>query len=293
MEKIKLKDYICTPSDSGEAILQIIREMESEIPSVYMKADLMVRTALKIKERRKEPFVILPFCHTVEGEAMGADINYGDYNTGPRCGKYKAYSIDYFKNLKMPSFNEGRIFEVIKAVEILSKMGETVLYELSGPFTILNTLMDASIAFKTQRKNPEGFKTAMNYIEEMLLEFSQRIINSGAKIISYADSAGGLNIIGPSVSKKIAEEFTLPFLGKLIEKTKGKCIIHLCPKTFWLLESLGVATCHIVETNSQTTYGQLIVDSIGKIDFLGDRCLNLMDTKAVPGKVRGLKLNIN
>ncbi len=287
---MKYKDYICTPSDSGEAVLKSLKSLNMNVPDCYMNAEDMAELSLKVKRKQNHPFAILPFCHTVEAESFGGIVNYGDYSSGPRTGGYVFTSVDEVSEQGIPDFNKGKIREVIRAAEILNSRDETVLYELSGPITILNGLMDAGIIFKSQRKNPEGFKKMLGTIEKMLLLFTEKLVNAGVKIISYADSAGGLNILGPRVSEFMAEEFTVPFLMKMQELTRGKCLIHLCPKTFWLLESGGFAEKEEMSFEGDMTYGELMKYSIGRTDFMGDRCLNLAGTPAIMGKVSSLRL---
>lgn len=52
-------------------------------------------------------------------------------------------------------FTKGRIQETLLACKKLREEGEHVVFEVAGPFTILNVLIDARYVFKGMRKKPE------------------------------------------------------------------------------------------------------------------------------------------
>jgi uroporphyrinogen-III decarboxylase len=42
----------------------------------------------KLKDKNRSDFCELPFCHTLEAESMGGEVNYGDETNGPRAKAY-------------------------------------------------------------------------------------------------------------------------------------------------------------------------------------------------------------
>ncbi|SFE58129.1 ASKHA domain-containing protein [Peptostreptococcus sp. D1] len=101
-----------------------------------------------IKEYDDATFCELPFCHTVEAEAMGGIVNYGDEKSGPRAKEYICTKPEEILELKEIDFNSGRIFEVLEACKILGEQGEDVVLEVAGPFTIMNVLIVPVYVFK-------------------------------------------------------------------------------------------------------------------------------------------------
>ena len=98
--------------------------------------------------------------------------------------------------LELPAMNlqEGRIHEVLLACQALREEGEHVVLQVSGPFTILNVLIDAKYVFKAMRKKPELMKEVFWKLGGEILRFMEEAKKYGVDMISYADSSGGLNL---------------------------------------------------------------------------------------------------
>ena len=80
-----IREYKCTYSNSVGISAEVTEGLGLEFPDAYMHSGTMQTLAKAIKKHDDSDFVLLPFCRTVEAEAMGAVLNYGDSNTGPRA----------------------------------------------------------------------------------------------------------------------------------------------------------------------------------------------------------------
>ena len=105
----------------------------------------------------------------------------------------------------------------------------------SSDLTILNVLMDAGLVFRFLRKQPEKMQQIFDKFAEELLRFIKKALEYQVNIISYADSSGGLNILGPKNTQYVMEHFSYPFLKRAQEAVEGKAQIFLCPKTSYAL----------------------------------------------------------
>ena len=74
---------------------------------------------------------------------MGGLVNYGNDKTGPRAKEYICTKPEELLELPAIDFTTGRIHEVLLACKELRKQGQHVVLQVSGPFTILNVLIDA------------------------------------------------------------------------------------------------------------------------------------------------------
>ena len=81
----EIREYKCTYSNSVGISAEVTAGLDLEFPDAYMHSETMQVLARAIKEHDNADFCLLPFCRTVEAEAMGAVLNYGDANTGPRA----------------------------------------------------------------------------------------------------------------------------------------------------------------------------------------------------------------
>ena len=53
---------------------------------IYSDPKKIAELAVIIKKQRGQQFCMLPFCHTLEAEMLGGNINLGDETAGARSG---------------------------------------------------------------------------------------------------------------------------------------------------------------------------------------------------------------
>ena len=87
----------------------------------------MVTLSKMLKEKDKAVICELPFCHTLEAEAMGGIINLGNEIAGPRAGGYVCTDVEEILNLPDMDFTKGRIQETLLACKNFVKK-ENMLY---------------------------------------------------------------------------------------------------------------------------------------------------------------------
>ena len=286
----KILDFNCTYNSVSGIDGQMAERLGLTFPDAYMHEESLVKIALAVKEQGQAPFCILPLCHTVEGAALGADINYGNGEIGPRAGKQICSSAEDFLALPDIDFTKGRIAEVLKACSSLRAQGEHVVLELSGPFTILDTLMDARIVFRTMRKQPELMEKVLEKLRRNILAYFREAANAGVDLISYADSSGGLNILGPKLAEQMAVQFTYPLLKEVTEVLDEKTLVLLCPKTSFALLGTGKGQWQELDLDGPMTYGQACIQSIGKLKFGGQMCIKNTGYILEKAKIKGIEL---
>ena len=208
----QIRDYLCTYDSSADIIPQLIGRLELPVPQVYQNSEYMVRLAKAVKAETGQPFCILPFCHTLEGEALGGFVNYGDAKFGPRAKAFLCKNLTEVLELSAIDVNTGRMSQTLHAAKMLCQEGEEVVFNLSGPFTILNVLMDSAQLFRSFRKEAEKLEAVFQKLEQELLTVIRAAKDCGVTMFSYADSAGSVNLIGPKMAEQVAEMFTYPFL---------------------------------------------------------------------------------
>ena len=83
-----IKDFKCTYDNSVGISEEVTAKLHLTFPDAYLHWDTMALIAEALKETDGAAFCELPFCHTVEAEAMGGIVNYGNEKTGPRAKEY-------------------------------------------------------------------------------------------------------------------------------------------------------------------------------------------------------------
>ncbi|MFR8545799.1 MAG: uroporphyrinogen decarboxylase family protein, partial [[Clostridium] scindens] len=105
----EIKDFQCTYDNSAGINEEVTRELDLKFPDAYMQHETMAALSKALKRHDGASFCELPFCHTVEAEAMGGIINYGNEKTGPRAKEYICTSPEELLELPAMNLQEGRI----------------------------------------------------------------------------------------------------------------------------------------------------------------------------------------
>ena len=79
---------VCSPENQEMISPELIRSLGMPPAEIYASAENIVKLAKAAGEADGRGFVLLPFCHTVEAKALGADIKPADDTAGPRPGAY-------------------------------------------------------------------------------------------------------------------------------------------------------------------------------------------------------------
>lgn len=269
----EIKDFQCTYDNSAGISGEVTKGLGLTFPDAYLHGDTMAALSKALKEHDGAAFCELPFCHTVEAEAMGGIINYGNELAGPRAKEYICTKPEELLELPEIDFTKGRIHEVLLACRALREADEHVVMQVSGPFTILNVLIDAKYVFKGMRKKPDLMKEVFWKLGSEILKFMEEAKKYGADLISYADSSGGLNILGPKMAKQVVEDFTYEFLKKAEALADERTMILLCPKTTFALLGTGKAKFRDLMLSGPMSYGEACIEMTGKVKLAGQMCI--------------------
>ena len=265
-----IRDYKCIYNSGTEDIPQ---DTQLDFPEVHLRAEPMAKLSVEMKQNNNAAACTLPFCHTAEADALGAAINYGDKNNGPRVREYVCSTVDDLLALDKIDYSIGRMKEILSACTILKQSRENVIFQVTGPFTLLGSLIDMTKIFRFLRKEPEKMKAVFDKTADIIIKTMDAAQKAGADIISYADPVAGVNIIGPKLAEQIAEEFTLPMLIKADKILDKNIIIHLCPKTAYSLIDTKLANEDTVICSKTGDYIEKCLEKKGEIRFTGHKCI--------------------
>lgn len=279
--------FKCASGGLEEIPQQVIQRDQFSFPEVHLHAEEMIKLCKIIKDYRNEEFVQLPFCLTIEAEALGAKVNLGDKNIGPRISQYVFNSIDEIDNIQRIDYTKNRIKEVLQAVQLLSSEGEKVILSVQGPYTIAQSLIDPKLLFKASRKDKDKVDKLLTFIEDEVVDYIREGMKRGAKIISYGDSSGTLDILGPKMYKELSGKYNLNVLKRGAEALSD-CIIHICGVTSASLHNSGLIKSISIELDEELTYGEAInrvIDENKDIKVIGHNCIKRFNIKMKTPKV--------
>jgi uroporphyrinogen-III decarboxylase len=272
-----LLKFKCLGENSQPISESIINENGLSYEEIHKDKRAMVIIAEKIKKLSGDCFCKLPFCATIEADALGACIKLGDFNNGPRVDRYVFSSIEELDSIGRIDFKSGRIGTVLDSVEILSNNGEQVILNVEGPFTIIASLIEPVTFYKALRKNKSMALSVLKKIEDNVTEYMFEAIKRGARIISYADPMGTIDILGPYIFKEFSAISTINII-KGSELFLNGSLIHICGKLTSSLETLGLCKIKAIYFKGEMTYGE-VIDKLLKVrndvNLLGNSCIKM------------------
>lgn len=286
----KIIDFNCTYGNSLGIKKEVTEKTNLKFPEAYKSWDSMVILSEELKKHDNATFCELPFCHTVEGEAMGGIINFGDENIGPRVKDYICTTAKEILALPEIDYSKGRMSETLKACKYLREKGENVVLYISGPFTIMNCLIDPRHIFKSFRKDPELMKEVLDKFQNEILHFIEEAQKAGVNMISYADSSGGLNILGPKFAEQVVEMFTYPLFKRIEKMLNDETILLLCPKTTFSLLGTDKAVWKDIKLEAPIKYSDASVKVIGQAKFVGQMCVKNKQFQLENGVIKTISL---
>lgn len=283
-----ITEYKCTYFNSVGVSAEVTEGLGLEFPDAYMHSDSMQILAKAIKKHDDAGYVLFPFCRTVEAEAMGAILNYGDANTGPRAKDPICSTADEVLGLPDIDFSKGRIREVLDACAAMKAEGETVCLEVTGPFTILNALMEPRKVFKAYRKDREKMKDVFVKLGAGLLGYIEEGKKAGVDVFIFSDSAGSLDILGPKFLTDGIEDFYHPFLKKVNRLMDDSCIFLLCPKFAYAMADTGFAEFRDHQLEPDSDFLEDLLAMKGKAKIAGQVCIKNVGVRLKHGRFREL-----
>lgn len=198
-------------------------------PEAHTDAEMMAKLALASYEQGCFENVGVPFCMTVEAEAMGAEVTMGTRNFEPHVTAYAADSVKDWKRLSRADMNQGRAKVVLDAIRILKEknLDVPIIGNLVGPISTASSVVDPVPFYKELRKCRAEAHEFMTFVTEQLIEFANAMIEAGADVIAISDPSGTGEILGP----KFFEEYAVKYLNMLLDGIESKhagTIVHIC-----------------------------------------------------------------
>lgn len=221
---------ICPGGMMNSAIVEIMKKTGDTLPSAHHSGELMTALSEDIHNYTLFENFGVPFCMTVEAEALGSEINYGSLECEPKIQKEAFHSVNEAVFLPIGTMNKShRVAAVVQSIYNLSKRNSDipVIGSLTGPISTAASLVDPMQFLKGLRREGEASHNFIDYICGHLIEYAKLMVDNGATVISIADPTSTGEILGP----KMFEEYAVTYLNKIIDslhEIKVPVILHIC-----------------------------------------------------------------
>lgn len=252
---------------------KILEKLNISYEEANNNAFKMAMLSKFLRGYKNNKYCTLPFCHTVEAEAFGAAVVF-DRRVGNRISEYCISRTSPTGNIKTINLSKGRISEVLNSIKILKDNGENVILYVTGPISVATSVFESQLFYKAIKKERDKINKMLAVIEDSIVEYMFEAIERGVDIISFADPAGTMDIVGPRVYAEITGKSVYNIL-KHIENKLTNTIIHLCGKTSTSLEAVGLLKSERIEVDGGTYFE--MIENVRKetkdIKFIGHWCL--------------------
>jgi [methyl-Co(III) methanol-specific corrinoid protein]:coenzyme M methyltransferase len=254
------------------AIVEVMEKGGRTLPDAHHEGSLMAGLAEIVSSYTGFENFGIPFCMTVEPEALGSAVEYGSLNSAPKIAREVFPRAGEAGLLPKGAIGKSkRGAAVLEAAAILLKKhpDTPVIGSISGPVSTAASLVDPMTFFKELYRDKENSHRLLSYVTDQLIEWSLLLADNGAAVISIADPTATGEILGP----RLFEEYALPYINKIIDAVHGAgkpVIVHICgdvnkvKKHLYNLRSDALSVDAMVnlglikeENNSITTMGNL------------------------------------
>lgn len=222
--------FICPGGMMNMAVTDLMDAAESWWPEAHSDPEKMARLTLAANRVGGIENTGVPFCMTVEAEAMGAQVDLGALGNEPRVTEYAIERLDQIERLQSIDPGRGRAKVCADAIRILKKEAPQtpVIANLTGPVSLASSLIEPMVYYKGLITDRENSHQLMAFVNENLIRFGDALIEAGADVICIADPSASGEILG----RKSFAEFAIPYLNSLLnhfrEKHGTPSIVHIC-----------------------------------------------------------------
>ena len=219
---------ICPGGMMNAAIVEVMERSGRTLPEGHSNAPLMADIAQDIAQLTGFENYGVPFCMTVEAEALGSSVDLGTLDCEPKIQQERYASVA--EAVVAPPETAGtheRVMVTASAIHRLSGGDIPVIASITGPISTAASLVDPMTFLKELRKDKENAHRVLSAVTDWLLQYARILRESGADIITISDPTATGEILGP----RFFAEYALTYINQLVEGLKSAgipVIVHIC-----------------------------------------------------------------
>jgi [methyl-Co(III) methanol-specific corrinoid protein]:coenzyme M methyltransferase len=221
---------ICPGGMMNAAIVDVMQKTGHVLPAAHHDGLLMGELACDVQHNTGFENFGLPFCMTVEPEALGSAVEYGSLKCEPKVQKEAFSSVKEAAAAPAGGIEQGkRAGAVLQALDRLAKTQPDIpaIGSLSGPVSTAASLVDPMTFFRELHREKEAAHRFMAKVTAALIQWARLMVDNGAALICIADPTATGEILGP----KLFEQYALPYINQIAESVAAlgtPVIVHIC-----------------------------------------------------------------
>ncbi|MDR1929263.1 MAG: methylcobamide--CoM methyltransferase [Treponema sp.] len=250
---------ICPGGMMNAAVVEVMEKNGHTLPAAHHEGGLMGDLAGDVYEQTGFENFGLPFCMTIEAEALGSVVDYGSLGCEPKISREAFSSVGELREEPPGIIQKNRRAEaVINAVHRLSKQypDVPVIGSVSGPLSTAASIVDPMTFLKELRRDKEGAHRVLDYVTDRLIEYAKLIAENGAAVISIADPTATGEILGP----RLFGEYALPCINRIADAVHVlglPVIVHICGELRMVRDGLAALRGDALSVDAFVNLGAL------------------------------------
>lgn len=207
-------------------------------PEANYDAEKLATLAIAGSEMLNWDAVRIPFCQTIEEEALGCVLKPADEKNLPSVAEH-AFDPKVNPNPEFPAdfLQRGRVQMLINAIKIAKeKVGDSkaIIGGVIGPFTIASELIGLKTCLKFVLKKKDALTPFLEIATKAATLLAQELVKAGADVICIEDMMASVDIISPTNYVELA----LPWEQKMIADIPAPVVLHICGKVDFIVEGM-------------------------------------------------------
>ena len=222
---------ICPGGMMTMATASAMRRVGRGWPAAHSDARAMAEIVLATRDETGLECLAVPFCMTVEAEALGCTVDMGNATVLPHvaaeCLTDPAQAGD------LPEFDparSGRAPVVLEAIHRLKAAGAgdvPVLGGVLGPVTLAAMVMDAGLFLRLTRRDPAAAGKLIAALEPVVVRFALAQHAAGADCVTVAEPSATGEVLGGKHFEKLAAPALIRVL-RALRLGGASPILHIC-----------------------------------------------------------------
>ena len=221
-------DIVPVISATQIGISEGMEATETNWPEAHKNPEQMAKLGTSLYELASLECARIPFCLTVEAEAMGATVELGN---NERVPEVKESPFENGEDIEVPDdfLENGRIPVVIEAIDIIKEEYPDLplIVGVTGPFTLTGHLLGIENLVRLMKTDISEVETALENSLDGCMDYIEEIVDHGADVICIAEPSASPELIDPIQFKTTIK----PVLEDLANFIECKKVLHICGST--------------------------------------------------------------
>lgn len=289
-ERTPRPPVICGGGMMSFAVLDAMQASGAAWPEAHRAPEQMARLALDTQRLTCFDCAAVPFCMTVEAEALGAQVDFGDREVQPRVVAEPMSTVDDLGALR-DGESPGRRQVALAAIRTLRALapGIAIVGGVVGPLSLAAQVLEASALLRATRRAPQSLHALVSRCAEVAESFAREQVAAGADVITISDPTATGEVVGGRGFAQFAE----PYLRRVVAAvhSAGAAVIaHVCGRPQSILPSLAAlgAECISVDETAPLPAVRAALDGVRLMGNIGAGLLQDGPVGAISANCRGV-----